>query len=80
MFRIALCTRDTWDMATGCLRTGVIWNQAPHWAGPVAEIRNLRSQGHTLRGIAATLNKRVHRTRRGYRRAAGIGSQGDKLR
>ena len=29
------------------------------------EIRNLRRHGHTLRGIAATLNSRGHRTRRG---------------
>jgi hypothetical protein len=50
----------------------------PHWTGRVAEIRNLRSQGHALRGIAATLNNRVHRARRGYRMAAGIGSRGDK--
>jgi hypothetical protein len=31
----------------------------------LAEIENLRRQGHTLRGIAATLNSRGHRTRRG---------------
>ena len=31
----------------------------------LAEIRNLRRQGHTLRGIAATINNRGHRTRRG---------------
>ena len=31
----------------------------------LAEIRNLRRQGHTLRGIAAILNSRGHRTRRG---------------
>jgi site-specific DNA recombinase len=31
----------------------------------LVEIRNLRHQGHTLRGIAATLNNRGHRTRRG---------------
>jgi DNA invertase Pin-like site-specific DNA recombinase len=31
----------------------------------LAEIRRLRGQGHTLRGIAATLNSRGHRTRRG---------------
>jgi chemotaxis protein histidine kinase CheA len=31
----------------------------------LAEIRNLRRQGHTLRGIAATLNNRGYRTRRG---------------
>jgi site-specific DNA recombinase len=31
----------------------------------LAEIRNLRHQGHTLRGIAATVNTRGHRTRRG---------------
>jgi len=31
----------------------------------LAEIRNLRRQGHTLRGIAATLNSRGHRTCRG---------------
>jgi Recombinase len=31
----------------------------------LAEIRSLRSQGYTLRGIAATLNIRGHRTRRG---------------
>ena len=31
----------------------------------LAEIRNLRRKGHTLRGIAATLNNRGHRTRRG---------------
>jgi site-specific DNA recombinase len=30
----------------------------------LAEIRNLRRQGHTLRGIAAKLNKSGHRTRR----------------
>ena len=31
----------------------------------LAEIRNLRGQGFTLRGIAVTLNRRGHRTRRG---------------
>src|ERR1700724_1520808 len=31
----------------------------------LAEIRELRRQGHTLRGIAATLNHRGHLTRRG---------------
>ena len=31
----------------------------------LAEIRNLRRQGQTLRGIAATVNSRGHRTRRG---------------
>ena len=31
----------------------------------LAEIGNLRRQGHTLRGIAVTLNSRGHRTRRG---------------
>lgn len=31
----------------------------------LVDIRNLRGQGHTLRGIAATLNTRGHRTRRG---------------
>jgi DNA invertase Pin-like site-specific DNA recombinase len=31
----------------------------------LAEIRNLHHQGHTLRGIAATMNSRGHRTRRG---------------
>ena len=31
----------------------------------LAEIRGLRRHGHTLRGIAATLNNRGHRTRRG---------------
>jgi hypothetical protein len=31
----------------------------------LADIRNLRRQGHTLRGIAATLNSRGLRTRRG---------------
>jgi site-specific DNA recombinase len=31
----------------------------------LAEIKNLRRQGHTLRGIAATLNNRGHCTRRG---------------
>jgi DNA invertase Pin-like site-specific DNA recombinase len=31
----------------------------------IAEIRNLRRQGHTLRGIAAILNSRGRRTRRG---------------
>ena len=31
----------------------------------LAEIRNLRRQGCNLRGIAATLNNRGHRTRRG---------------
>jgi DNA invertase Pin-like site-specific DNA recombinase len=31
----------------------------------LAEIRNLRRQGQTLRGIAATMNSRGHRTRRG---------------
>jgi site-specific DNA recombinase len=31
----------------------------------LAEIQNLRRQGQTLRGIAATLNNRGHRTRRG---------------
>src|SRR5258706_15071601 len=39
----------------------------------LAEIRNLRHQGHTLRGIAATLNNCGHRTRRGtqWRLASG---------
>jgi hypothetical protein len=31
----------------------------------LAEIGNLRQQGHSLRGIAAALNSRGHRTRRG---------------
>ena len=31
----------------------------------LGEIRNLRRQGHTLRGIAATLNTLGYRTRRG---------------
>src|SRR5512140_374888 len=31
----------------------------------MADIRTLRHQGRTLRGIAATLNTRGHRTRRG---------------
>jgi hypothetical protein len=31
----------------------------------LAEIRNLRRQGQTLRGIVAILNSRGHRTRRG---------------
>jgi DNA invertase Pin-like site-specific DNA recombinase len=31
----------------------------------LAEITNLRRRGHSLRGIAATLNSRGHRTRRG---------------
>jgi hypothetical protein len=31
----------------------------------LAEVQNLRRQGHTLRGIAATLNNRGHCTRRG---------------
>ena len=31
----------------------------------LAEIRSLRRQGQTLRGIAATLNSRGRRTRRG---------------
>src|ERR1700719_3070431 len=31
----------------------------------LAEIRNLRREGHTLRGIATTLNNRGRRTRRG---------------
>jgi hypothetical protein len=31
----------------------------------LAEVQNLRSQGHTLRCIAAKLNSRGHRTRRG---------------
>src|SRR5712671_4017390 len=31
----------------------------------LAEIRNLRRKGYTLRRIAATLNTRGHRTRRG---------------
>ncbi len=31
----------------------------------LAQIRNLRRQGYTLRGIAATLNSGGHRTRRG---------------
>jgi DNA invertase Pin-like site-specific DNA recombinase len=31
----------------------------------LAEIRILRRQGHTLRGIATTLSSRGHRTRRG---------------
>ncbi len=31
----------------------------------LSEIRSLRRQGHTLRGIAVTLNSRGHRTRRG---------------
>jgi site-specific DNA recombinase len=39
----------------------------------LAEIWNLRRQGHTLRGIATTLNSRGHRTP-GNGMAAGIGS------
>ncbi len=39
--------------------------QDPTEQTALAEIRNLRQQGHTLRGIAATLNSRGHRTRRG---------------
>ena len=31
----------------------------------LAEIANLRRQGNSLRGIAATLNRHGHRTRRG---------------
>jgi hypothetical protein len=31
----------------------------------LAELRDLRRQGNTLRGAAATLNSRGHRTRRG---------------
>jgi len=31
----------------------------------LAEIRNLRRQGRTFRGLAATLNSRGSRTRRG---------------
>jgi site-specific DNA recombinase len=31
----------------------------------LAEVQNLRRQGHTLRGVAATLNNRGHCTRRG---------------
>lgn len=38
---------------------------APTEQAALAEIRNLRRQGHTLRGIAATLNNRGYRTRRG---------------
>jgi site-specific DNA recombinase len=37
----------------------------PSEQAALAEIRNLRRQGHTLRGIAGTLNSRGHRTRRG---------------
>ncbi len=37
----------------------------PAEQGALSEIRRLRSQGATLRGIAATLNDRALRTRRG---------------
>ena len=37
----------------------------PGEQGALAEIRRLRKQGATLRGIAATLNHRALRTRRG---------------
>jgi hypothetical protein len=39
--------------------------QDPTEQAALAEIQNLRRQGHTLRGIAATLNSRGRRTRRG---------------
>jgi site-specific DNA recombinase len=39
--------------------------QDPTEQAALAEIRNLRRQGQTLRGIAATLNSRGHLTRRG---------------
>ena len=42
----------------------------------LAEIRRLRHEGATLRGIAATLNHRAYRTRRGNTLAAGVGSRG----
>ena len=37
----------------------------PSEQAALAEIRRLRHQGHTLRGIAAELNRAGHRTRRG---------------
>jgi DNA invertase Pin-like site-specific DNA recombinase len=37
----------------------------PQEVATVSEIRSLRQQGATMRGIAATLNERAHRTRRG---------------
>ena len=43
---------------------------APVGADPLAEIRNPGRGGHTLRGIAATLNSRDHRTRRGWNRSS----------
>jgi site-specific DNA recombinase len=39
--------------------------QGPAEQATLAEIANLSRQGHTLRGIAATLDSRGHRTRRG---------------
>jgi DNA invertase Pin-like site-specific DNA recombinase len=39
--------------------------QSPTEQAALQEIRNLRSQGHSMRRIAATLNHRAYRTRRG---------------
>jgi DNA invertase Pin-like site-specific DNA recombinase len=44
---------------------GVHVEDDPEEGAILAEIRHLRAQGATLRGIARELNQRAHRTRRG---------------
>jgi len=55
------------NIAYGCRLAGdgVHLETDPDEQAVLSEIRQLRSQGATLRGIAATLNHRAHRTRRG---------------
>ena len=44
---------------------GVHVEECPREQGVLSEIRRLRSEGATMRGIASTLNTRGYRTRRG---------------
>jgi site-specific DNA recombinase len=55
------------NIAYGCRLAGdgVHLETNPAEQAVLSEIRRLRSQGATLRGIAATLNHRAYRTRRG---------------
>jgi len=55
------------NIAYGCQLAGdgVHLEANPAEQAVLSEIRQLRSQGATLRGIAATLNHRAYRTRRG---------------
>jgi hypothetical protein len=46
-------------------RTASTSNQNPGEQGVLTEIRHLPQSGHTLRGVAAALNRKALRTRRG---------------